>query len=54
MNEKSFKPLFMKTLDWGLPVKSATGDSDKKVLMFKLINALLDKLKVLSITYQFL
>lgn len=53
MNEKSFKPLFMKTLDWGLPVKSSTGDSEKKVLMFKLINALLDKLKVFLIAFSF-
>lgn len=48
MNEQTFKPLYMKALDWGL---SSTLDESKKQFFFQLTNSLLDTLKSIFIPY---
>ncbi|KAI8900131.1 hypothetical protein BC833DRAFT_583092 [Globomyces pollinis-pini] len=46
MNEKTFKPLFLKVVEWGL------GHSmDQRIFFFKLINSLLTDLKSIFVPY---
>ncbi|KAJ3276229.1 HEAT repeat-containing protein 1 [Terramyces sp. JEL0728] len=47
MNEKTFKPLFLKVVDWGL----ASENEENKLFLFKLTEALLENLKTIFVPY---
>ena len=47
MNEKTFKPLFLKTVEWG----SVAGAEGRLLFLFKLTNSLLDHLKSIFVPY---
>ncbi|KAJ3324436.1 HEAT repeat-containing protein 1 [Boothiomyces sp. JEL0866] len=46
MNEKTFKPLFLKVVDWGL-----AKDAENKLFFFRLVEALLENLKSIFVPY---
>lgn len=48
MNEKVFKPVFSKFLEWGLAKNAII---DKQIFLFRLVNALLDTLKSIFVPY---
>ncbi|KAJ3261355.1 HEAT repeat-containing protein 1 [Boothiomyces macroporosus] len=46
MNEKTFKPLFLKVVDWGL-----TKEAENKLFLFRLVDSLLENLKTIFVPY---